>query len=695
MRRISSILKNVPQAPFLVLLFFGFVFPGCGTPRAFVGEFSIQGAVTHIHGLYNRSKTEFDILIDKNFNGKLPDDIDSITVDGPDGRLPVAKDDFRYYPQFRSFTVKIPGAPSIGAYNFTVTSGGSTASAADEQTRLLKIPIPDAEAFTPATGEIITCKSPVFSWDPVAAEIPVIYRIEINDMKNKRVFASRYISGMDSIRTPPGLFEAGGLYRWRVRAVDGFNLIEMNNRSNSEWRRFIVDQNQGDCEYTYRIPIDAGDGWKTSTLDAENVDPGKIRELMRLILNDDMKNIHSLLVIKNGRLILEEYFSGFHRNRKHVLRSATKSVTSILFGIARDQGEKIVVEEKLFNYLPEYKRLASNNDKNQITLKHLLTMKAGLEWNEFHAPSDIQLMLESNDSVKYVLERKLVDPPGETFFYSSGVSTVLGKVFENTTGSDVYQFGDKHLFSPLGITDYYWRKLPDGSASTGWGLHLRPRDFAKLGYLFLKDGAWKGAQIVSKEWVEESIYPHASGDLVSGTGYGYQWWSGSTRIGDHTIDCFYAAGHGGQVVFVVPSLDLITVVTSQSGNNNAGDFRAYSIMENYILPAVLQTDPAIETPPFNIDDHRHITGKYKWRKAKLNLKIFIENGALRGYTFLFDNTFDLFPVKDKRYLGVSKDIGKFWLDVIEDSKGKIKGVKLIIGFSNLTFGKTRELFFGI
>ena len=664
-------------------------------PEAKQNNIPIQGAITHVHEPDDSSKTTIDIVIGKEFTGNLPEDIDSISVTGPKGDLTLEKSDFSYYPQFRDFWISIPGSPAIGTYTFTVTSGDKTGSATDTQTALKTIPIPDTGTFSPSQGKEITCKMPSFTWNAVEAGIPLYYRLEIMDMHNNSIYRTSYVENMLSIRLPPDLLKVGQAYRWRVRAVDGTNWITLNNRSHSQWLHFSVGQIQTESEYKYQIPTDTGDGWETSSLEAENVDLEKIKGLIRQILNDNLKNIHSILVVKNGSLILEEYFSGYHRNSKHTVQSVTKSVTSILFGIARDQGEKIVLEDKLFNYLPEYKGLDSNDVKNEITLKHLLTMKAGLEWNEMYEPNSIHYMLKSKDCVKYVLARELVDPPGEIFFYSTGVSTVLGKILKNTTGSDADQFADKHLFTPLGIKDYSWDKLPDGSVSTGWGLYLRPRDMAKLGYLFLKDGTWKEKQIVSKKWVLESISPHVSGDLISGTGYGYQWWRGATKIGDQKIDSFYAAGHGGQMIFVIPSLDLITVITSQAHNNNAGDFRAYSVLENYIIPAVLQTNPAIKTPQFNIDKYRYITGKYRWPKAKLNLKIFIDNGKIYGETILFDNKFELLPVKEDRFMGVSKDIGNFWLDIIEDSKGKIKGLKLIIGFSNLPFKRTRGLFFGI
>ena len=501
---------------------------------------------------------------------------------------------------------------------------------------------------------------------------------------------------MESVRLPPDILNSSKTYRWRVRVADGADWHSLNNRSQSNWITFSTPKLLNSCQYVYHKPLDIDGSWKTSLLVEQEVNPKNIRELINRILKKNLKNIHSILLIKNGKLILEEYFSGYHRNLKHSVASVTKSVTSILFGIARDQGKKIVLDDKLITYLPEYDDLISNNAKSKISLKHLLTMRAGLEWNELHEPSSLQHMLESSDSIKYVLERKLVDPPGQRFFYNTGVSTVLGRIIKNTTGLDADQFAKKYLFTPLGITDYSWDKLPDGTVLTGSGLFLRPRDMAKIGYLFLKDGTWKSQQIVSKKWVRESIYPHVqAGELISGTAYGYQWWCGTSRIGNQEINSFYAAGHGGQFIAVIPSLDVIVVITSKVDDNNAGDFRAYSAIENYIIPAVLRTDPAIKTPPFKVENYRKITGKYRWAKAKLNLKIFIDKGKLFGETILFDGKFELFPVKGVRFMCVSKDIGKFWLDIIGASNGNIEEIKLTIGFSNISFKRKRGLFLGV
>ena len=659
----------------------------------------IEGAVYSVHRSDGSQKTYIDVVIGRQFSGRLPDDIDSIIVSGPHGDLSIDKDDFNYNPQWRAFWNVRPGIPEIGTYTFKVTSGDRSGYATDIQSNVKKIPLPDTEKFFPAKGEALICTPPIFSWHKLNDDRLLFYQIEIRDTNRKHVYRTHYVRDMESVRLPPDILSSSKTYQWRIRVADGADWISLNNRSQSRWISFTTNKNLDTCKYSYHTPIKIDGSWEVSSLEEQKVDPQKIRELMHQILNNNLRAIHSILLIKNGKLILEEYFCGYHRDLKHPVASVTKSVTSILLGIARDLGKKIVLNEKLITYLPEYKDILSNSDKSKISLKHLLTMRAGLEWNEF-SHSYFKGMYESNDPIKFILEKEMVDAPGQRFFYSTGLSTVLGRILENTTGSNAEQFADEYLFTPLEIKDYYWEKLSDGTVLTGSSLSLRSRDMAKLGYLFLKEGVWREKQIVSKEWVRESIfphvkYPHDKGDLISGTGYGYQWWRGTSRIRDRDIDAFYAAGHGGHFICVIPSLDLVTVITSQVDDNDTGDFRAYSVIDNYVIPAVLQTDPAIKIPVVKAENYRQITGKYRWSKAKLNLKIFIDNGKIYGSAILFDGKFELLPVEKNRFICVSEDVGNFWLDILEDSKGNIEGVKLNIGFSYIPFKRTRGLFFGI
>jgi CubicO group peptidase (beta-lactamase class C family) len=692
---IKRLLQIYLSSLFIIVLLF---ILDCTSRFETIHKIPVRGALYSVHRSDGSHKTYIDVIIGREFNGRLPDDIDSIVVSGPNGDLSIKKYDFNYNPQWRSFWAVRPGPPDVGSYTFKVTSGKSIGLAKDTQSTIEKIPLPDKQEFFPARGDAISCTPPTFYWQRVKADTPIFYQVEIRDADRQHVYRTSYVQEMESVKLPSEILCADNTYQWRVRAADGADWLSLSNRSQSRWVSFTTKKTLGICKYQYHEPKHIDGSWEVSSLNEQEVNIEKIRELMHQIYANNLKNVHSILLLRNGKLILEEYFNGYHRNLRHHVASVTKSVTSILIGIARDKGYELVLDKKLISYLPEYKDVLSNGAKSDITLEHLLTMRAGLEWNEF-SHSYFQGMYESNDPIKFILEKEMVDAPGQRFFYSTGLSTVLGRILEHTTGSNAEQFADEYLFTPLEIKDYYWGKLSDGTVLTGSSLSLRPRDMAKLGYLFLKEGFWRDKQIVSKEWVRESIfphvkYPHDKGDLISGTGYGYQWWRGTSIISNKDIDAFYAAGHGGQFVCVIPSLDLITVITSQIDDNDSGDFRAYSVIDNYVIPAVLQTDPVRKIPPFDVENYRHVTGKYSWPKAELPLKIDIDNGKIYGNTILFDGKFELLPVEKSRFVCISEDVGNFWLDIMEDSKGNIEGVRLNIGFSYLPFKRTRGLFFG-
>jgi hypothetical protein len=235
-------------------------------------DIPIHGAITHVHEPDNSSKTIIDIVIGQKFTGKLPEDIDTITVTGPKGDLSLAKEDFRYYPQFKDFWISIPGAPETGTYTFTVTSGNRRGSATNTQSNIRTLPIPDTRTFSPATEEIITTKSPQFSWKGINADIPLYYRLEIKDMTDKYIFRTGYVKDMFLTRAPPNLLKAGQTYRWRVRVADETNWIELNNRSHNQWQTVTVVPTQGESEYRYQVPLETDDGWATSSLREESVE---------------------------------------------------------------------------------------------------------------------------------------------------------------------------------------------------------------------------------------------------------------------------------------------------------------------------------------------------------------------------------------------------------------------------------------
>ena len=454
----------------------------------------------------------------------------------------------------------------------------------------------------------------------------------------------------------------------------------------------VGSQGQPQYEYLYQVPEETGDGWETSPLQAEGVDFERVAELIRNILNRNFENIHSVLLVKNGKLILEEYFYGYDRDKKHQMRSATKSVTSILVGIAKDRKMIQSVDQKIYEYFPEYDEIDWSAPKNKITLKHVLTMTAGLDWNEWTYPdsdtrSSIYGMARSDDWIEYVLQKGIEQPPGEIFNYSSGLSLVLGAILKNKTGLYANDFADKYLFGPLGISEFSWQQGPNGMVYTSGGdrgLWLRPRDMAKIGLLFLNKGNWKGRQIVSSEWVNESTKSHVNA-FFAGSEYGYQWWHGEKAIGNRTIGVFYAAGHGGQYIFVCPSLDLVAVFTSKVYGNPLGVARPQVMMADHIIPAIV----SLSTSQKNIEPEPKLkseyTGEYESKLLRVKMSIFEEGNDLSCKVFR-GQTKMLYESKNK-FFGTLKNIGDVQFMFFRDEDGRVDKVITKIGFAILQFDK--------
>ena len=496
----------------------------------------IQGAITHVHEPDDSSTTIIDIVIGNEFKGALPDDIDTITVAGPKGDLTFAKDDFNYYPQFRDFWISIPGTPETGTYTFTVTSGNRSGSATDTQSDLSPLPIPDTGTFRPAKGETITMKSPHFSWQPAIANVPLYYQIDIKDMKDNYIYRTGYVKNMFSTRLPPNILKAGQTYSWRVRVADGANWIELNNRSHNQWQKIAVAQTIREHEYTYKVPVGIDDGWQISSLKKEGVDVGPINELMQDILNghDEVRNVHSVLLVKNGKLVLEEYFYGTHRNHIHHLQSDTKSVISILIGIAIDKSLIKNEKQPILDFFPEITPANFDGQKRKITIEHLLMMAPGLQCRDSsrYGWRGLSEMRRSADWVQFMLGLPMAEPPGTRFENCNGASFLLSAIIQKATGMNALEFAKKHLFNYLGTDDLNWPANPQG-ITIGWAdLQLTPRDMAKIGQMMLKGGRWQGMQIISQNWVNQSTQAHIK---AGGYDYGYQWWHGKTIANNQII----------------------------------------------------------------------------------------------------------------------------------------------------------------
>jgi CubicO group peptidase (beta-lactamase class C family) len=345
--------------------------------------------------------------------------------------------------------------------------------------------------------------------------------------------------------------------------------------------------------YVYSPPLTTADGWATDDLASHGIETAPIEALVRSVRDGTFTNIHGILLVRHGRLLLEEYFAGmgvdtmftrYDRDTLHELASVTKSVNATLVGIGLCEGWIAGLDEPVSSYFREYPESAADAAKQQIRLRHLLTMTAGLAWDESSYPyGDPRNSFTSLDAspqpIRFLLQQPLVTPPGRQFVYNSGLSITLGGVVARLTEESTDAFAARRLFAPLGITAYEWRRYKDGTVQTGGGLSLRPRDMAKIGQLHLDGGTWSGRQVVCPEWVEM-----ATAQQVEGVDYGYQWWLTRFDNGGTSERSFYASGRGGQFIFVLPELSLVAVFTG--GNTDERYLQPFDMMKRYVLPAV-------------------------------------------------------------------------------------------------------------
>ncbi|CAB1078914.1 hypothetical protein D1AOALGA4SA_6634 [Olavius algarvensis Delta 1 endosymbiont] len=431
-------------------------------------------------------------------------------------------------------------------------------------------------------------------------------------------------------------------------------------------------------EYVYEQPEAADDGWETSSLRAEGIEPAKLYEMMHAILAGDSRYIHSILLIKNGKLVFEEYFFGYSRDTKHFLASVSKSVTSLAIGLTIDKGYVLDVATPASETFSNYKRTKWIEQEYPIRLKHMLTMTAGLNWDALshrrsHPGHTTYQMYASSDPIEFVLNRNLSDIPGQKFNYNSGLTILMGEMVRIKSGMGIDEFTGKFLFAPLGISDYSWDRFPDGAVQTDGGLHLRPRDMAKIGYMMLKNGQWRGKQVVSQKWITASTQTHING---LGLGYGYQWWRGKAFINELEIEVVYASGHGGQKIFIIPQLDLVAVFTSKVFNPT-GHRGPERILIKYILPAMIPAGAPRKTVKLDPGYLDRLTGKYKIKDIDAVIPVFRKEDTLYAKTGFWE-TVELFPESENRFFGFSKNLGDFQVDVINDEKGDVR--KLIAYF---------------
>ena len=312
-------------------------------------------------------------------------------------------------------------------------------------------------------------------------------------------------------------------------------------------------------------------GWRTSSPAEQGMDAAKLNEMLEAVKTQNL-NLHSLLVIRNGAIVSENYYGSNDPNTRHELYSCTKSFIATLMGMAIDKGYVSGVGQTVTDLLDGRTFQNPSAAKSAMSLENLLTMTTGLDWTE----GDLAYlaMYGSRDWVRYVMDMPMRGQPGDRFNYCSGCSHVLSAIVQAKTRMNTRDFAEQELFRPLGITDVRWDADAQGIPIGGWGLQITPRDMAKLGYLYLHDGVWDGRQIISAAWVKAATEKHTPTD--GPLGYGYQWWI-YPKWG-----AYAALGRFGQTIFVIPDLDLIVVTTAAAGGHDA----IFRLIEQYIVPAV-------------------------------------------------------------------------------------------------------------
>ncbi|MFC2152390.1 serine hydrolase domain-containing protein [Bacteroidota bacterium] len=280
-------------------------------------------------------------------------------------------------------------------------------------------------------------------------------------------------------------------------------------------------------------------------------------------------NTHGILVVKDGYIVCEAYFNDYSRDSHHTSYSIAKSFSSAAIGIAIDKGHINSVDDKIADYFIQLQEEHVQSEKKEVSIKHLLTMTAGFEWDEedyysTNSQSDIfKMVSQSNNYIDYVLSKPIIRTPGESAYYSSGESMLLSGIIKEATNMSLYSFANEYLLNPIGIKNLYWSSDPSGNTIGGWGINTSLRNYARFGYLYLNRGQWDGNQIISESWVDDSVDPLQS-DLTT---YGYQWWIGSgfSSFDEYNIpaDTFLGIGIYLQYLIVIPSEKLVIVRTGR------------------------------------------------------------------------------------------------------------------------------------
>lgn len=328
------------------------------------------------------------------------------------------------------------------------------------------------------------------------------------------------------------------------------------------------------CGSSETITGPDAEGWRTASPASQGMSGSLLDEAGDFA--DGFPTMRSLLVVRNGYLVYERYYRGYGRDDRPVLRSVTKSIASLVYGIAFDRGDLPGLDQPVADVFPQFFP-PGDSTRRLLTVRHLLTMTSGLS----SADADPDTL--AVNWVQAFIQAPLLTPPGSAFRYDGAIPHILSGILTESVQQTLAAYADQHLFGPLGISGVTWDAAPEGYTSGYSGIALRPRDLARLGQLFVDGGIWEGNQIVSSGWLEASGRNQAPGGSAS-AGYGYLWWiSGETGYPG-----FFGAGYGGQYLYVLPAQRVVVVITGDPDVSPDVPIYHRNLVPQFIAPAIRQ-----------------------------------------------------------------------------------------------------------
>jgi CubicO group peptidase (beta-lactamase class C family) len=354
--------------------------------------------------------------------------------------------------------------------------------------------------------------------------------------------------------------------RFNLAAVAVALMVTLPLLSHAQTARTSQSDSLGGIRWTPGKPADYG------------VDAAALDSLYAAMTQDPHHDLKGIVIVREGRLVSEHYFNGDSASTLHDIRSATKSVTSLLMGLALQKGLVHSVDDSISLYLPGLPK----DGKEKIKIRDLLTMRSGLDADDGDpsSPGNENTLDQSTDWIRTVYSVPMKRAPGSTYLYCSINAFLTGAILENTSRMPLDQFAKGNLFGPLGIENYTWRHVPIDRTTGQGNLSITTRDEAKLGELLLNDGSVNGKHILNHDWIAASLAKQVaiSNSDPYADFYGYLWYMKAEPVGAHTVEVHFASGNGGNKIYIIPSLRMVVAITSSAYGQSYGQRRSQDIL---------------------------------------------------------------------------------------------------------------------